>query len=134
MNTMLMGGGFGRRGGLDFVGEAVEISKAAGAPVKLTWMREDDIHMGHFDRRPMSSLLVRWIAKDGRLPLLRGWYARRFLVAEMALDGIAVEGIDDLEYSFQTFTLNITRRAAKCRLPSGARWAIHKTRFLRNLF
>ena len=29
--------------GDDFVGEAVEISKAVGAPMKLTWSREDDI-------------------------------------------------------------------------------------------
>lgn len=40
VNGMFMGGGFGRRGGVDFVVEAVEISKAAGAPVKLTWRRE----------------------------------------------------------------------------------------------
>ena len=52
IHTMFLGGGFGRRGGDDFVSEAVEISKAIGKPVKLTWSREDD--MQHDLYRPAS--------------------------------------------------------------------------------
>jgi isoquinoline 1-oxidoreductase beta subunit len=48
VHSMYMGGGFGRRGGTDFISEAVEISQAIGAPVKLTWMREDDIQTGPY--------------------------------------------------------------------------------------
>src|SRR5580658_335601 len=43
-----MGGGFGRRGMTDFVSELVEVSKAIGAPVKVTWSREDDMHHDNY--------------------------------------------------------------------------------------
>jgi isoquinoline 1-oxidoreductase subunit beta len=42
IHTTLLGGGFGRRSETDFVADAVELSKAAGAPVKVIWSREDD--------------------------------------------------------------------------------------------
>ncbi len=43
VHRTLLGGGFGRRLKHDFVSEAVQISKAVGAPVKLIWTREEDI-------------------------------------------------------------------------------------------
>ena len=43
-----MGGGFGRRGGHDFVAEAMAIASRVDAPVKLTWTRTDDIHNDFF--------------------------------------------------------------------------------------
>ena len=48
VHTTFLGGGFGRRFETDFVGEAVEISKAMGVPVKVTWSREDDIQHDYY--------------------------------------------------------------------------------------
>ncbi|VVO66209.1 Isoquinoline 1-oxidoreductase subunit beta [Pseudomonas fluorescens] len=50
IHTQFLGGGFGRRANptSDFVAEAVEVAKAAGAPVKTVWSREDDIRGGYY--------------------------------------------------------------------------------------
>jgi isoquinoline 1-oxidoreductase beta subunit len=50
VHTTYLGGGFGRRSELDFIQEALETSKAVGAPVKVIWSREDDIQ--HDQYRP----------------------------------------------------------------------------------
>jgi len=50
----LLGGGYGRRGGLqDVVLDAVRLAKAVGKPVKVIWDRTDDIGAGKF--RPMTA-------------------------------------------------------------------------------
>ena len=48
VHTTFLGGGFGRRLESDFVSEAVRVSKAAGAPVKVIWSREDDVQHGFY--------------------------------------------------------------------------------------
>ena len=52
VHTTYLGGGFGRRFELDFIQEALETSKAVGAPVKVVWSREDDTQ--HDQYRPVS--------------------------------------------------------------------------------
>ena len=52
VNTTMLGGGFGRRGEVDFIVDAVETAKAVGAPVKVVWTREDDIR--HSFYRPAT--------------------------------------------------------------------------------
>ena len=49
VNVTLLGGGFGRKSKPDFVVEAGLLSKAMdGAPVKVTWTREDDIRHSYY--------------------------------------------------------------------------------------
>ncbi|HEY6408091.1 MAG TPA: molybdopterin cofactor-binding domain-containing protein, partial [Ktedonobacteraceae bacterium] len=52
LHVTFIGGGFGRRVETDFVAEAVEVSKAISAPVKVIWTREDDLE--HDFYRPAS--------------------------------------------------------------------------------
>jgi len=48
VHTTLLGGGFGRRNLHDFALEAVRLSRAAGAPVKLLWSREEDVRHDYY--------------------------------------------------------------------------------------
>nr|WP_210301807.1 xanthine dehydrogenase family protein molybdopterin-binding subunit [Methylobacterium brachythecii] len=49
VNVTLLGGGFGRKSKPDYVVEAALCSEAVdGAPVKLAWTREDDLHHGYY--------------------------------------------------------------------------------------
>jgi isoquinoline 1-oxidoreductase beta subunit len=103
IHTMFLGGGFGRRGGDDFVAEAVEISKAIGQPVKLTWSREDD--MQHDLYRPASyTKFAGALDKDG-WPV--AWNTRvvcpSFGGLRNGVDRTSVEGIIDLEYAIPNF-------------------------------
>jgi isoquinoline 1-oxidoreductase beta subunit len=66
VHITLMGGAFGRRLESDFVVEAARISKAANAPVKVTWTRDDD--MQHDWYRPVSHhVLSGALADNGQL-------------------------------------------------------------------
>jgi isoquinoline 1-oxidoreductase subunit beta len=49
VNVTLLGGGFGRKSKPDYVVEAALLSRATnGAPVKVTWSREDDVQHGYY--------------------------------------------------------------------------------------
>src|SRR3989442_5018853 len=49
VNVTLLGGGFGRKSKPDYVVEASSLSRAInGAPVKVTWTREDDVQHGYY--------------------------------------------------------------------------------------
>jgi isoquinoline 1-oxidoreductase subunit beta len=99
IHTTFLGGGFGRRGGTDFVAEAVEISKAVRMPVKLTWSREDDIQ--HDMYRPASYTRLAAGLDDQGWPV--ALTSRIVCPAFGGLrDGVArtaVEGIDDTPYA-----------------------------------
>jgi isoquinoline 1-oxidoreductase beta subunit len=99
IHTQYMGGGFGRRGGADFVTEAVEIAKAKpGVPVKLTWTREDDLQ--HDTYRPASYTVFTGALNAAGEPV--AWHTRvacpSFGGMQNGVDRTGVEGIADIEY------------------------------------
>jgi isoquinoline 1-oxidoreductase beta subunit len=109
IHTTFLGGGFGRRAEQDFVAEAVEISKAAGAPVQVTWSREDD--MQHDFYRPAAySKLVAGLDADG-WPV--AWKSRivgpsimsRFFPGSVknGIDETSVEGQANSKYAIPNF-------------------------------
>jgi isoquinoline 1-oxidoreductase beta subunit len=62
LHTPRVGGGFGRRLETDYGVQAALIAKAAGAPVKLIWTREED--MTHDFYRPASVCRLRVALND----------------------------------------------------------------------
>jgi isoquinoline 1-oxidoreductase beta subunit len=67
LNITLLGGGFGRRIMPDFVLDAVEISRAAQAPVKMTWTRPEDLQHDYY--RPYSHHRLSAALDDLGLPV-----------------------------------------------------------------
>jgi len=104
IHTTYLGGGFGRRAFSDFLEEALEISKAAGKPVKLIWTREDDIKNDFY--RPGNACVIR--GGLDRLGNLTSWSQRiacqsvfAGFMPQMIQNGVdpqAVEGIADMDY------------------------------------
>jgi len=67
VHVTLLGGGFGRRSKPDFAVEAALVSKGlGGAPVKVVWTREDDLHNG-FYHTVSAERLEAGLDKDGKV-------------------------------------------------------------------
>jgi isoquinoline 1-oxidoreductase subunit beta len=113
VHVTLLGGGFGRRLEVDFVGQAVQVAMACnGVPVQLSWSREED--MAHDFYRPMH--LAKFQASldaQGTVTSLRiksagdaitpRWMARAapHLSGPIDMpDKTASEGLFDLPYGF----------------------------------
>jgi isoquinoline 1-oxidoreductase beta subunit len=118
INTLYAGGSFGRRANKDsdYVLEAANIVKAinGSAPVKLVWLREDDMKAGYY--RPMfHHRLMAGLDADGRLV---GWHHRLVGQSIMAgspfaafvkdgIDGVSVEGASNLPYAIPNMHVDL---------------------------
>ena len=85
IHSTFLGGGFGRRLTQDFVKEAVQISKAVGAPVHVFWTRADD--MRHDFYRPASYTRLRAGLDGRRRPIA---WAQRIVGPGLALGGVDI--------------------------------------------
>jgi isoquinoline 1-oxidoreductase beta subunit len=108
IHTMFLGGGFGRRAtpSSQVVSEAVHVARAAGAPVKVIWTREDDMRGGYY--RPMwlhrlrvgvgpDGLPVAWQQAVVGQSIVEGTPFAAMLVKD-GVDGTSVEGAADSPY------------------------------------
>lgn len=121
LNTMLAGGGFGRRTNLnsDYVVEAVAIAKKVGVPVKMVWTREDDMKAGSY--RPMyahrieagldaNNKIAAWNHTVVGQSLVTGTPFEPGFVKD-GVDGSSMEGITDTPYDIPNMhaTLHTTK-------------------------
>jgi isoquinoline 1-oxidoreductase beta subunit len=63
VHVTLLGGGFGRKSKPDYVVEAALVSRAAGAPVRMQWTREDDVRHDYFHTTSAQRLVAGLDAK-----------------------------------------------------------------------
>jgi isoquinoline 1-oxidoreductase beta subunit len=108
IHTVFLGGGFGRRATptSDCVTEAVHVAKAADAPVKTVWTREDDVRGGYY--RPSylhrarvglgsDGLPVAWRHTIVGQSILAGTPFEQAMVKD-GIDMTSVEGTSDSPY------------------------------------
>jgi isoquinoline 1-oxidoreductase subunit beta len=111
IHTTQLGGGFGRRLEPDFVAEAVRVSKAVGAPVKVIWSREDDVQHG-FYRPATYNRLAGGIDASGRpVAWTHHIVAPSILLPKFGplrdgIDGTSVDGAKDLPYTIPNVSVS----------------------------
>ncbi|MGE0581656.1 MAG: molybdopterin cofactor-binding domain-containing protein [Steroidobacteraceae bacterium] len=122
VHRMFIGGGFGRRYETDFVTQAVQVSRAAGRPVKLLWSREED--MAHDFYRPAARLRYRaGLGVDGTLLGVDVVGASGSILARLRgglggkADAMSVDGVLDRELAVPN--LRIRHAAVESPLPLG---------------
>lgn len=98
IHTVFLGGGFGRRANpaSDFVAEAVHVAKAANAPVKTVWSREDDVKGGYY--RPMFLHKAHiGLGEDGMPTAWKQVLVGQSIAAGTPFEGVMVKnGVDAL--------------------------------------
>jgi isoquinoline 1-oxidoreductase beta subunit len=97
VHTTLLGGGFGRRAAPDshFVREAVQISKAVKAPVKVVWTREDDIRGGYYRPSSYHSLSAGLDAGGNPSAWRHRIVCQSFIAGTPFEDAVIKGGVDD---------------------------------------
>ncbi len=119
LNMLYAGGSFGRRANTqsDYVLEAAHIVKAINgkAPVKLVWLREDDMRGGYY--RPMFHHALE-AALDGSGKLI-GWHHRlvgqsiltgspfEAMMVKDGIDHVSVEGASNLPYAIPNLLVDL---------------------------
>lgn len=101
VNMTLCGGAFGRKGKGDYVDEAVRLSKAVGAPVKVQWSREDEVRHGYYHTVSAQHLAAALDA-DGKVT---GWRHRLAYPTIFSIFNPAADSPQTLELGLGALTL-----------------------------
>ena len=117
VNTMYLGGGFGRRFAPDFTIDATLLSKISGKPVQLIYTREDDMK-AYFYRPASVTRFVGGLDAGGKPVSFSACIASPSLMEasgfmKLPADGVdemAVEGIRDCPYDFPNLRVEYARR------------------------
>ena len=128
VHTTFMGGGFGRRGEMDYSMDAALLAKETnGRPVKVTWTREED--MRHDLYRPPALGRFRALLGEDGMPvaldiqisspsLMASMMKRVFpSLSPMGPDKTIVEGSYDQPYTIPNY--RVSAHKAECSIPVG---------------
>ncbi len=126
LHTTLMGGGFGRRASVEFVGYAAAIAAAhPGVPVQTTWSREEDTT--HDAYRPGAIARMAARLEGGRPVALRAEMAAPSITGQMVSQQVGValspadrtltEGAHDQPYAIEN--IRVSGHAADLDIPVG---------------
>ena len=126
MNVTFLGGGFGRRAFNDFVNDGLEVSKHMGRPVKLIWMREDDMRHDYY--RPASRHIlngglnengetIAWTHKVVAPSILFGQMFKYPIPFKDKLDVVALAGAKELPYAVPN--IRVEYKSANTDVPVG---------------
>jgi isoquinoline 1-oxidoreductase subunit beta len=108
VHVQLLGCGWGRRSRTDFVEDAVETSKAVGAPVQVLWTREED--MQHDFYRPAAHVrLEGGLDAAGKLTAMTVRVAAQPISGGGNIDGPAVASIADTPYTIPNYLVEYCR-------------------------
>ena len=112
IHTTYLGGGFGRRGETDFVKQTLILAKALGKPIKVTWMREEDMQHDFYRPASMSRFQI-GLNKDGfpiswNNQLASPSILKRFFapMAWFNIDPLSTEGADEIPYAIEDFNFD----------------------------
>jgi isoquinoline 1-oxidoreductase beta subunit len=119
IHMLYAGGSFGRRASksADYVLEAAQIVKATGgrAPVKMVWLREDDMRAAYY--RPLNhhrleaaldaqGRLVAWRHRLVGQSIMKG-SAMEPMMVKNGIDATSVEGASSLPYAIQNLQVEL---------------------------
>jgi isoquinoline 1-oxidoreductase beta subunit len=98
VHKVICGGGFGRRGRVDYVRQAVAIAKQMpGTPIKLIWSREED--MTHCQYHPVTQAkFTAGIDKDGNVTGFHMRISGQSISASVAPDRLGPDGSDPVVF------------------------------------